>query len=204
MKNQPPRLAQRLLAGCLPEPAREAALGDLEEEFHDAARSRLWYWRQALALAAPFVWERVTRVGPPTFSGRLRDELGHDLRSAWRGLMRTPGFTLVAVATLALGVGANTAIFSVVHAVLLRPLPFPAAEQLVLLHATNAAQGHESAQPSPGNFLDWRARQEGLAGLAAWYRPSRTLRGDGQVAQVETAQVAGDFFRTLGVTPALG
>jgi len=204
MKTRPPRPAQRLLARSLPEASREAVLGDLEEEYYLAARSRLWYWRHALALAASFLWERLRLARPPRPRGRPADSLRQDVRFALRSLAKAPGLALVAALTLALGVGANTAIFSIVHAVLLRPLPYPEPGRLVLLHETHAAQGRGRAQPSPGNFLDYRAQVEVFDGVAAWYQTSRTLRDAGAAAQVTTAQVAGDFFRTLGVAPALG
>ena len=90
------------------------------------------------------------------------DALLHDLRDALRTLLRSPGFTAVAVLTLMLGIGANTAVFSVVDAVLLRPLPYPAADRLVLLWGARAGQSGRSI--SVPDLQDWRERNQTLQG----------------------------------------
>jgi putative ABC transport system permease protein len=135
---------------------------------------------------------------------RWEDEMIQDLRYGMRMLLKHKGFTAIAVLCLALGIGANTAIFSVVNAVLLRALPYHRADQLVMVWETNRERslGHE--QPSPGNFLDWRAQNQVFDGIAAWYQTTRTLRDDEAAMPVQTAQVAGDFFQLLGTEPALG
>ena len=135
---------------------------------------------------------------------RWEDEMIQDLRYGMRMLLKHKSFTAVAVLCLALGIGANTAIFSVVNAVLLRALPYHRADQLVMVWETNRERslGHE--QPSPGNFLDWRAQNQVFDGIAAWYQTTRTLRDDEAARPVQTAQVAGDFFQLLRTEPALG
>jgi putative ABC transport system permease protein len=130
------------------------------------------------------------------------DTLLHDLRYALRALRQHPGFTLTAVLTLGLGIGANVAIFSVVNAVLLRPLPFAEPDRLVRVWGLHPAIGHESA--SLPDFLDWRAETPSLAGLSALSNTRFTLTGTGEPEMIRGAFVTADFFRTLGVTPLRG
>ena len=88
------------------------------------------------------------------------NNLMQDIRYGVRMLLKNPGFTIIAVLTLSLGIGANTAIFSVVNGVLLRELPFPEADRIVTLWENNTADGLERDDVSPANFLDWRERQK--------------------------------------------
>jgi hypothetical protein len=131
----------------------------------------------------------------------------NDLRFAVRQLLKSPGFTCIALLTLSLGIGANTAIFSVVNAILLRPLPFPKSEQLVAVWETNP----QSAQPAQdrnevaaGNFFDWRAHGEWFDGLSALYYTSLNFTGTNEPERIQGAFVTTDLFQTLGVQPALG
>jgi putative ABC transport system permease protein len=130
------------------------------------------------------------------------DTLLHDLRSAFRALRHHPGFTLTAVLTLGLGIGANVAIFSVVNAVLLRPLPFEQPDRLVRVWGMHPQIGHESA--SLPDFLDWRAQTPSLASLSALSNTRFTLTGTGEPQMIRGAFVTADFFRTLGVAPLRG
>ncbi len=122
--------------------------------------------------------------------------LWQDLRYGARMLIKEPGFTLVAVITLALGIGANTAIFSVVNAVLLRPLPFPQAERLIV------ARG--SSWMPVAQFQAWRDGQQGLAQLAAYYPREYHLTLPTETELIEGAEITPEFFPTLGVTPNIG
>src|SRR5437899_8604807 len=130
------------------------------------------------------------------------DTLLHDLRSAFRALRHHPGFTLTAVLTLGLGIGANVAIFSVVNAVLLRPLPFEQPDRLVRVWGLHPQIGHESA--SLPDYLDWRAQTPSLASLSALSNTRFTLTGTGEPQMIRGAFVTADFFRTLGVAPLRG
>jgi putative ABC transport system permease protein len=132
----------------------------------------------------------------------MNADLTHDLRYVLRSLAKAPGFTFIVLLTLALGIGANTAIFTVLNAVLLRPLPFPDSDRLVAVRET-FGQGYTGSVAGP-NVVDWRTRSHSFSGILAFRASSRALVGDGQPEQVFTAMVSADFFRTLGVSPALG
>ncbi len=123
-------------------------------------------------------------------------------------LRKNPGFTTVAVLTLALGIGANTAIFSLLDGVLLRPLPFPDPDRLVLVWLDSAnLPGQESVQswPTMGDFVDWRARNRVFQEMGTLDRLSPfQLTGGGDPEEVESAIVTAGFFRALGVQPILG
>ncbi|HKU62290.1 MAG TPA: ABC transporter permease [Gemmatimonadales bacterium] len=132
----------------------------------------------------------------------MNADLMHDLRYVLRSLSKAPGFTFIVLLTLALGIGANTAIFTVLNAVLLRPLPFADANRLVAIRET-FGQGMTGSVAGP-NVNDWRSRSHSFSGMLALRASSRALVGDGPPEQVFTAMVSADFFRTLGVPPALG
>lgn len=128
-----------------------------------------------------------------------------DLRFGLRFLLKRPGFTALTVTTLALGIGANTALFSVLNAVLLRPLPYPGPERLVMLRHSIAAQTWEDAPIPPADVLDFRARMPSLAAVAATDRTFEVnLTGGGPPETVRLATVSANFFDVLGVRPALG
>ncbi|HXG56278.1 MAG TPA: ABC transporter permease [Vicinamibacterales bacterium] len=128
-----------------------------------------------------------------------------DLRYALRMLRRTPGFAIVAVLTLALGIGANTAIFTVVNALLLKPLPYAKPERLVMVWQDFRARGGPADEwATPGNYVDWRAQKdlfEEVAVINGW-RP--TLTGGAEPEPLPGEQVAHEYFTVLGITPALG
>ena len=136
------------------------------------------------------------------------ETLLQDLRYSARVLMKKPAFTLIAIVTLALGIGANTAIFSVVQTVLLQPLPFGEQDRLVVVWKSDEATKHPFVEVSIPEFNDWRGRSQSFEHLAAMttaiYGFGYTLIGQGEPAQIETARVSADFFATLGVRPALG
>ncbi|MGN6391591.1 MAG: ABC transporter permease [Gemmatimonadales bacterium] len=130
------------------------------------------------------------------------DALLHDLRYAIRTLRRQPGFALTALLTLAVGIGANVAIFSAVNGVLLRPLSFVQPERLIRVWGMHPQIGHESA--SLPDFLDWRAQAASVVRLSALSNTVFTLTGTGEPEMIPGAFVTADFFRTLGVAPLAG
>ncbi|HKV38074.1 MAG TPA: ABC transporter permease [Blastocatellia bacterium] len=130
---------------------------------------------------------------------RLRQDLSYSLRM----LIRNPVFTAVAVLTLGLGIGGNTAIFSVVNSVLLRPLPYTDPARLMVLHETKLPQFPEFSV-SPGNFLDWQKQADGFEQLAACGNGPSVLSGEGEPERVEGVRATYNLFQTLGIKPLLG
>ena len=127
-----------------------------------------------------------------------------DVRYAARVLARAPGFAFVVVLTLALGIGANTAIFSIVNGVLLRELPFPEADRIVTLWENNSVDGLERDDVSPANFLDWRDRQKSFESLAFASPNSLDYISDGEPVTFRAAFVSKDFFDILAAAPLHG
>ena len=129
-----------------------------------------------------------------------------DVRFAMRTLGRNPGFALVAIAVLALGIGANTAIFSAVNASFFRPLPFGDADRLVMLFETNPEFGWDDATAAPANVFDWRDQVEAFEAVSGYsdFSNQVTAFRDGEPVLLGATEVIGNFFSTLGVVPALG
>jgi predicted permease len=125
-----------------------------------------------------------------------------DLRFGLRVLLRSPGFTLVAIATLALGIGANTALFSLVNGVLLEPLRFPQADRLVTLYQHKPQFEYSSI--SYPNFLDWQQDNQTFQSVAAFRPDDFSLSGLGEPQRVDGVMVSANFFPTLGVSPVMG
>jgi len=132
------------------------------------------------------------------------ETLFKDIRYAIRGLRKRPGFTFVAVITLALGIGANTAIFSVVNAVLLKPLAFKDPDRLVIVWEDAAFVGFPRNTPAPANYFDWKSQNRSFEDMAATAPTSFNLTGDGDPERVAAHQVSENFFPLLGVQPLLG
>src|SRR5579863_3789214 len=144
----------------------------------------------------------VREVARDQWGWRWLEELLQDLRYGARMLRKNPGFTLVAVLTLALGIGANTAIFSVVNGVLLNPLPYPHPEQLVTLHQNKA--NFEFGSISYPNFRDWQKDNHTFSSMAISRRFDFSLTGLGEAEQLRGRFISSDFFSTVGVNPVLG
>jgi putative ABC transport system permease protein len=129
-------------------------------------------------------------------------ELRHDLRYAVRGLRSSPGFTAVALLTLAMGIGASTTIFSVANTVLLRPFPYREPDRIVRLYETNPST--ETFGISEPNYLDWRQRVRGMSQLAAFTGRNASLLGDGDPVELAALVATPSLFPLLGVRPLLG
>jgi len=134
------------------------------------------------------------------------EQLLQDVQYGWRALRKAPGFALVAIATFALGIGVNTAMFSVINAVMLRPLPFPRPERLVDVSGVDKRPEARirSVSDSWPDFFDWRARARSFQHLSAYNPTAFTMMLDGRAVHVPGAVVSSDIFSTLGVQPAIG
>jgi putative ABC transport system permease protein len=173
------RVEDNLAAGMPPEEARRDAL----VRFGNATAIR----------------ERVTAAD----AALALDSVGRDVRYALRQLRKSPGFAFTALLTLALGIGATTALFSVVNAVMLKPLPFPTADRLVRIKSLIAANGNGGIA-SYLDFVDWRARNHVVDEMAAFRTGDFTLIGQHEPEHLLGASVSAQLFSLLGVTPALG
>ena len=203
----------RLLLRALPADLRAEFGDDMAQLFRDQraaaaghpfAVMALWIasagdvLREAISARAPLSRPRV-------FSWRsLMRTFSVDLRHGLRLLRRYPASSLLAVLTLALGIGANSAIFSVVDAVLLRALPYPDPDRLVMVWEKRPAEGVLTNVVSPADFLDWKKRQTAFDDIAALAESSATLTGQGEPVELGTAAVSPSFFDVLGISPALG
>ena len=213
-----PRLARWILARALPADEREFVVGDLEETFDAALRAgrnpramRRWYWRATIGAIASFAVHdphdeplRSTVADARPQGDPLMKNLFRDARHGFRILLRRPAFTLVAVLTLALGIGANAAIFSVAYTLLVKPLPYVDAERIVLLNENNLSRGWSSFSLSPPNFLDWRAQSQSFEMMAAWGGRSYNHTGGEAPERLRGLTGTEGFFEILGGTPALG
>jgi predicted permease len=179
------RVADLVAAGVPPDAARARAA----REFGDLDDAR----RYLRALDRRTEHERRQR--------ETMRELWRDIVYGLRKMRAAPGFTATAIATIAIGIGANTAVFSVVYAALLRPLPYPNADRIVGVMAEFRG---ERWVASPPDFTDWRAQSRSFSAMAAMNAYPRTLTGVGDPQAVPAASVTGDFFSVFGVAPALG
>jgi hypothetical protein len=215
---RPPPVARRLWKALAPDRIADDALADLDEEYRlykhpelGPLRASLWYWLQVVgALVAVHTRYRRTLRSPRSdLRGREGREwtmittLGQELRTAVRTLRKAPSFTLFAVATLAIGIGATSAIFSVVDAVLLTPLPFERPEELVVVGGRRADSRSEVSRVSGPAYADFLGL-ETLRELGAAYVIDANLTGGERPERVAVALVTHDFFSVLGAAPALG
>src|SRR5713101_9266313 len=132
------------------------------------------------------------------------DQLIHDLRYAGRMLSKNPGFAMLTVLILALGIGANTAIFSVVHAVLLKRLPFFDPDRLVLLWEDASRIGFPRGTPAPANYSDWKEQSQAFERIEAIAGRTMNLTGAGEPVRINVDAVTSGLFPMLGVRAAAG
>ncbi|HEX5706976.1 MAG TPA: ABC transporter permease [Pyrinomonadaceae bacterium] len=188
------RYEQSLRGGATKEEAYEAALLDLTES--DLLVEEL----RRVERPAPREAEATETRRRMNLFGELRQ----DLRYGVRMLAKNPGFTVVAVIALALGIGANSAIFSVVNTVLLRPLPYKDPERLVMVWEDRTKRGYPRDTPAAGNFTEWREQNSVFEGMAAIADLSFNLTGAGEPERLEGRRVSANLFPLLGVEPQLG
>jgi putative ABC transport system permease protein len=191
----------RALVRVLPFDFRTNYQGEMEavfQEQHRAAEERGGFieavrlWKETIA--------GIFSTAPREHWQILRSDAGYALRMMRRNL----GYTLIAILTLGLGIGANTAIFSVVHSVLLRALPYPNGNELVLLRQQATKISADDIQFSVPEIMNYRAQNRTLAGLVEYHRMSFTLFGHGDPERVRTGVVSANYFDLFGVSPILG
>jgi predicted permease len=202
------RIANRLVRTLLPAPLADDLIDDLIEEYHryviperGARRARTWYWRQVVTSIPPSIAR--LRAQRPRRGNAAMESVLREIRYAVRQLMRSPGVTVPALLTLGLGIGANTMMFSVVHGVLLRPLPFEEPDRLLTLHYASPERARNDAPFSKPNYEDMAARTTTTSGLTAYPAlpfSGVVLTGAGEPEELETGYVTDGFFRVLGVT----
>src|SRR5262245_39540042 len=132
------------------------------------------------------------------------DTLLQDVKFGLRSLVKNPGFTLVAIVALALGIGANSAIFSVVNAVLLRPLPFAQSDRIMSVWENNDVHNWHKDVTTPADFIDWRKDTKTFESMAAYFGRGLNLRAGNDVERVRGVDVSLDFFRVLRTPPMRG
>src|SRR6266576_1433987 len=130
--------------------------------------------------------------------------LRNDIRYAIRSLIKRPGFTVIAVVTLALGIGANTAIFSAINALLLKPLPFPELDRVVAIWDKAPIRGIVHNEVAMANYLDWREQNQSFEQLALYRWWSANLTGVDPPERIQGFLVTANFLDVLGMKPALG
>jgi putative ABC transport system permease protein len=208
------RLVFGVLLRLYPAEFRARFRRDLEADFTEllAQRGRRAAWSRALHDLAPSL--RITHVDAQATAGRRLythrpgDSVGasvlFDLRHAVRALARAPGFTAVVVLTLAMGIGANSAMFTLVNAALLRPLGFHEADRLMLIYEAIPARGVDRFGVSPPDYLDLRAMQMSFSAIGAYRVSPFELSGTETSERVAVAQVSGEVFPLLGVNATVG
>jgi putative ABC transport system permease protein len=207
----PPALAEWILSRLLPRGACEAYLGDLEETFrHEIlpARgihaARRWYWRETLHAPIGFPSAAPQAHPAPTLrrDGFMLNTL-NDLRFAFRLLARRPAFTALAVITLALGIGATTAIFSAVYPIIVQPLPYPQADRVLMVYEREKKDGVTS-YVGYTTFVDFTRDSKSFESTTAMGQGSVTLTGGDEPVILESQHVSPTYFDVLGVHAALG
>ena len=208
-----PRLPRRLTGWIAPADLRQALFDDLDEAFVEERRRRgpagasMWYWRQILAGLLPLIRLRARRA-LAGLTPRPRITIMHavlaDVRYAIRLLVKAPGFTLPAIVTLALGIGANTAIFTVAWRLILQPLPYPSPDRLVQIWELFETGTVNTV--TPGNFHDWQTQAQSFEAIAAYtyFRGTVDLTGSGEPEQLELRYVTAEYTRVFASAPMLG
>ena len=211
MSARPPRLAEWLAALSLPGGDRDAVLGDLAEEFADLAAERgpraaaAWYWRQIARSLLPNLRRTVhtpPSAEPERHSGDLMESLLADVRYALRTLGRRRTISIVAITSLVVGIALPAVVFSLLNAVLLRPLPVRDPDALaVLLEQRKESLNHNFSYP---DFADYRGAQRTFEGMTAYSREDVTVRHEGGSQVVAAELVSGEYFEVVGVPARAG
>jgi predicted permease len=188
------RYEELITEGALPEEAYQAALLELTESDFLAEGLRRVERPAGREPVVPGTRRRMNMLG----------NFWQDLRYGLRMLAKNPGFTVVAVVALALGIGANSAIFSVVNTVLLRPLPYKEPDRLVMVWEDASRHGYPRDTPAAANYMDWREQNQVFEGMAALADQSFNLTGVGEPERIDGRRASASLFPLLGVEPLLG
>jgi putative ABC transport system permease protein len=180
-----------------------------ETRYAPRFRGPLLFWFDILVdLMASATRRRCARRPPTRRFPRKRESLMgtilQDLKYALRSLRRQPGLVIAALLTLAVGIGANTAMFSLVDGILLRPFPYPEPDRLVFIWDSNPERGWDIFSVSPPNFLDYREQNTTLESVTSYYGTTVTLTGVDEPERLRGAMVGPDFFQTFGIQPQIG
>ncbi len=211
MSAYPPKLAQRFLVRLVPSGiVGESIVGDAHEEYLEqiarvgSMRARLWYWSHVLNIALKYRNRRTTESAGHGGSGTALAGLAQDFRFTWRSLGRSAAFTSVVVGTLGIGIGATTAIFSVVNGVLLKPLPFPESDRLVTVWLQLPGIGLGQMGQARATYFTFRDEQRVLEDIGLWRTNSVTITGLSEPEVVPILQVTDGTLPLLGTQPVLG
>jgi putative ABC transport system permease protein len=214
--SRPPAVAERIVAALSHgSPWKETTLGDLSEEHAGVAARRgrviaaVWYWGQTIAIVVSTVagvaadaWRagiKTLRTGDSPMRVLLTE-----FRFAVRTLVRQPLMALAVIATMALGLGANAAAFSMLNELVFRPFPFPGVDRLTMLSEHSARDPFPRESVAPANFLDWRRQADRFDRMVAYGFSDMNLSGPFEATRVHGFQVSGEFFDTMQVQPASG
>jgi len=208
---KPPILADLLLYLTLPAKLYKCIRGDLTEEYYTVilpdlgvGKARFWYWRQVIRSIGTALRGEITYARPTERKGDAMETIIRDLRFGLRMLVKTPGFTAVSLITLALGIGATTAMFSVVNGVLLRPMPYKEPDNLVLIKEKIPKIGQTPVSLPAPDVLTFQRESRLFDGVAGFQETRMDLTGLGSPVRVSAARISWNGFELLGVAPMLG
>jgi len=213
VNDSPPRLASWLLRRILDPRQREYILDDLAEDYRQRRaragrlRGALWYWAELARSIRPSLDARAAtnrRNHYPNDGHQPMDILLADLKQSARRLLKTPGFTIAALVTLALGIGANVAIFTMVNGIVLRPLPYPDADRLVSVRHTAPGLGVDVMEMSMGTYVHYTTNANLIESAGVLIMAAVNITGDGDPERLEGVGITHTFLPTLGVEPILG
>ena len=206
----PPETARRLVRWSVGADEADVADGELVEAYLERvrrwgpARARLWCWRQVAGFVVRAPVARRARTGRETMGAyEWMGDVGRDVRWAVRGIVKRPTHAAVVMLTLALGIGAVSAIFTLVSAYFLTPLPYAEPDRVVLLWETDR-NSLDVTTVAPGNYFAWKEQARSFADIAAFNVDGATLSGDGLAESVRSSVVTPNFFDVLGAEPRYG
>lgn len=206
---RPPRLAEWIIRSVAPPNDVRWLLQDFAEELGEraasqsSATSRRWYWSQTIRSIVPLLRRRLTTLITSHRGEHMWNDLAQDLRFAVRLSARTPLTTIVVIATLVLGLGATTSVFSVVDAVLIRPLPFAASTRTVQLFGV-LRDGTDISSTAYPDLLDVRATSHAIERLGIGQQVQTSLEHGGEASRIEAVQIDSDFVRVLDLRAGIG